>query len=76
VDEDVAANRVAWEKASEKHVREYDELLAEAAQRRALHARELELLQPVLAKRPVVVHLQSGHGSWLFLRSTWWLRCP
>jgi ubiquinone/menaquinone biosynthesis C-methylase UbiE len=62
VNEDVVANRVAWEKASEKHIREYDELLAEAARRRALHARELELLQPVLGKRPVVVHLQSGHG--------------
>lgn len=62
MDKDVAANRVAWEKASEKYVREYDELLAEAAERRALWARELELLEPVLRKRPVVVHLQSGHG--------------
>jgi ubiquinone/menaquinone biosynthesis C-methylase UbiE len=62
VDEEVAANRVAWEKASQKHIREYDELLVEAAEGRALRARELELLEPVLRERPVVVHLQSGHG--------------
>ncbi|WP_205629493.1 class I SAM-dependent methyltransferase [Jiangella muralis] len=44
-------NRAAWDDASLKHVREYDELLAER-----------ELLGPVLAAAPEVVHLQSGHG--------------
>jgi SAM-dependent methyltransferase len=43
-------------------VQEYDELLAEAAERKALRQREVELLEPVLAEAPVVVHLQSGHG--------------
>ncbi|GAA1617205.1 class I SAM-dependent methyltransferase [Kribbella sancticallisti] len=62
MDAEVAANRVAWEKASQKHVDEYDELLAEAAERKSLTQRELELLQPVLAGAPLVVHLQSGHG--------------
>jgi SAM-dependent methyltransferase len=62
VDDEVAANRVVWEKASEKHVREYDVLLAEAARRESLLPRELELLGPVLGQGPVVVHLQSGHG--------------
>jgi SAM-dependent methyltransferase len=62
MDAEVARNRVAWEKASQKHVLEYDELLAEAAERNALRPWELELLGPVLAGAPVVVHLQSGHG--------------
>ncbi|MEV8375312.1 class I SAM-dependent methyltransferase [Kribbella sp. NPDC056861] len=62
MDDEVAANRVVWERASEKHVREYGVLLAEAARREALLPQELELLGPVLERRPVVVHLQSGHG--------------
>ncbi|MEV6281967.1 methyltransferase domain-containing protein [Kribbella sp. NPDC051770] len=62
VDIDVARNRVAWEQASQKHIREYDELLAEASRRESLTADELRLLGPVLRERPVVVHLQSGHG--------------
>ncbi|WP_405070545.1 methyltransferase domain-containing protein [Kribbella sp. NBC_01510] len=55
-------NQVVWERASEKHVREYDELLAEARGDGLLERREVELLGPVLATGPVVVHFQSGHG--------------
>jgi SAM-dependent methyltransferase len=62
MDTDVARNRVVWEQASQKHVREYDELLAQASRRESLNADELRLLEPVLRDRPVVVHLQSGHG--------------
>jgi len=62
MDEVVAGNRVVWERASAKHVREYDELLEEARGEGRLFARERELLAPVLAKEPVVVHFQSGHG--------------
>lgn len=62
MDEVVAGNRVVWERASQKHVHEYDELLAEARGDEQLFARERELLAPVLAQRPVVVHFQSGHG--------------
>ncbi|WP_329005030.1 class I SAM-dependent methyltransferase [Kribbella sp. NBC_00709] len=62
MDQVVANNRVVWEQASVKHVREYDELLEEARGDGLLFERERELLQPVLAGQPVVVHLQSGHG--------------
>lgn len=58
----VAGNRAVWEQASTKHVREYDELLEEARGDGLLLDREQELLAPVLAERPLVVHLQSGHG--------------
>lgn len=54
-------NRAAWDDASLKHVREDDELLAQARTATLLPA-ELELLGPVLAAAPEVVHLQSGHG--------------
>ncbi|WP_344180492.1 class I SAM-dependent methyltransferase [Kribbella lupini] len=62
MDQEVARNRAVWEQASQKHVREYDELLAQAARRESLNADELRLLEPVLRTRPDVVHLQSGHG--------------
>jgi SAM-dependent methyltransferase len=62
VDGQVAQNRVVWEQASHKHVNEYDELLAEAKRRDSLTVSELRLLELVLRDRPVVVHLQSGHG--------------
>lgn len=62
MDEVVAGNRVVWERASTKHVVEYDELLEEARGDELLFAREKELLAPVLAERPLVVHFQSGHG--------------
>lgn len=55
-------NRAAWEAASEKHVREYQELLTEAKTRSSLVDSETELLRPILASAPAVVHLQSGHG--------------
>lgn len=62
MDEVVAGNRVVWERASAKHVREYGELLEQARGDELLFERELELLAPLLAERPVVVHFQSGHG--------------
>jgi SAM-dependent methyltransferase len=62
MDAEVARNRVIWEQASQKHVREYDELLAEAGRRESLVERELQLLKPILECQPTVVHLQSGHG--------------
>ncbi len=53
--------RSAWEEASQKHVREHDELLEEAR-----HARfagvERDVLAPLLASGPRVLHPQSGHG--------------
>ncbi|GAA1576192.1 class I SAM-dependent methyltransferase [Kribbella karoonensis] len=55
-------NRAIWEQASAKHVREYDELLEAARGDGLLEEREHELLAPVLAAGPFVVHLQSGHG--------------
>ncbi|MEV0284311.1 MULTISPECIES: class I SAM-dependent methyltransferase [unclassified Kribbella] len=62
MDEAVRGNRVAWETASQKHIREYDELLEEALSGPRLFEREAELLQPLLDRRPTVVHFQSGHG--------------
>jgi hypothetical protein len=56
------ANREAWEAASLKHVREYDDLLAQAAAGSSLNAVERELLAGILGNGPEVVHLQSGHG--------------
>jgi ubiquinone/menaquinone biosynthesis C-methylase UbiE len=58
----VARNRAVWEEASQKHVREYDNLLDQARARSSLAPCELEVLRPLLASAPVVVHLQSGHG--------------
>ncbi|MFB9447238.1 class I SAM-dependent methyltransferase [Dactylosporangium vinaceum] len=55
-------NREIWELASEKHVREHDELLAQARSGSSLFAAEADLLAPLLAEGPEVVHLQSGHG--------------
>ena len=55
-------NRRAWDLASEKYEREYAETL-ELARRGTLTARELELLAPVLATSPDVVHPQSGNGT-------------
>lgn len=62
MDEVVAGNRMVWEQASTKHVREYYELLEAARGDGLLVEREQELLAPVLAAEPFVVHLQSGHG--------------
>jgi len=62
VDPTVRANRSAWEAASQKHVREYDELLAEAATGSSLTDAERDLLREILGRSPAVVHLQSGNG--------------
>lgn len=59
---DSSRNRAAWEAASDKHVREYQELLAQARNQSSLVASELDLLRPILSSAPTVVHLQSGHG--------------
>ena len=56
MDTDVSNNRLAWESASEKHVREYDDLLRQAADHSSLLERELDLLRPLLAPAPAVVH--------------------
>jgi SAM-dependent methyltransferase len=62
VDDTTRANRTAWETASRKHVREYDEHLAIAAAGTSILDRERELLRDVLRTRPTVVHPQSGGG--------------
>jgi SAM-dependent methyltransferase len=62
MDATTASNRAAWQTASRKHLREYDELLARAREESSLLACETELLRPLLAATPDVVHLQSGHG--------------
>ena len=59
---EVELNRAAWEIASEKHVREFQDLLVFARDRSSLTESELELLRPLLRSAPAVVHLQSGHG--------------
>ncbi|HEY3686291.1 MAG TPA: class I SAM-dependent methyltransferase [Streptosporangiaceae bacterium] len=63
MDPTTRANRGAWETASRKHVREYAELLAEAASGSSLIDVERALLRDVLARDPDVVHLQSGNGT-------------
>jgi SAM-dependent methyltransferase len=62
MDPEVEANRTAWEAASEKHVREYQDLLLQATRHTSLLECELDLLGPLLVSSPVVVHLQSGQG--------------
>lgn len=62
MDADVERNRAAWQAASEKHVREYHELLETARAHSSLAQCELDILRPLLAPAPDVVHLQSGHG--------------
>jgi SAM-dependent methyltransferase len=59
---DVRRNRVAWETASEKYVREYRDLLAQARAGSSMFPAELDLLEPVLRTSPMVVHPQSGNG--------------
>jgi integrase len=49
------ANREAWEAASRKHVREYDDLLAQAASGASLNAVEGELLADILNRAPEAV---------------------
>lgn len=63
MDPTTQANRIAWETASQKHVREYENLLAQAAAGSSLIETERDLLREVLRRSPEVVHLQSGHGT-------------
>ena len=56
-----AGTQQAWERASTKHVREYDDLLAQA-RTAELFPVEQELLASILRTGPQVVHPQSGHG--------------
>lgn len=58
----VRANRAVWDLASQKHVRDYDELLEEARTGEPLTTYERKILGPLLRRSPLVVHLQSGHG--------------
>ena len=62
MDSDVELNRTAWEAASEKHIRDYQDLLQLARDQSSLIECELDLLRPLLRSSPAVVHLQSGHG--------------
>jgi hypothetical protein len=62
VDSTTQANRTAWEAASQKHVREHGDLLAQAAAGSSLTGTERDLLREILGCSPEVVHLQSGHG--------------
>lgn len=52
--------RRAWEDASQKHVREYDDLLEQARTARLLPV-EQQVLRPVI-EGAEVLHPQSGHG--------------
>lgn len=56
-----AQTRRAWEEASHKHEREYDDLLAQARAARLLAVEE-EVLGPLPAAGPRVLHPCSGHG--------------
>ena len=58
----VSHNRVAWETASHKHVREHQDMLRQAAEHTSLFDAERELLAPFLRSSPTVVHLQSGNA--------------
>ena len=66
--DEVRGNRQAWEIASEKYVQEYDELAAMVRDESAgnplypLFEVEQQLLAPILATTPRVVHWQSGWG--------------
>jgi len=62
VDSTAQANRAAWEAASQKYVREYGDLLVQAASGSSLTGTERDLLREILRCSPQVVHLQSGHG--------------
>jgi hypothetical protein len=57
MDRGVKLNRTAREAASEKHVREYLELLQQARDQSSLVESELNVLGPLLLSSPAVVHL-------------------
>jgi SAM-dependent methyltransferase len=63
MDQAAQANRQAWESASQKYIREYDDFLAQAASGSSLNAVERGLLREILSGAPAVVHLQSGNGT-------------
>ena len=63
MDPTTKANQAAWNAASQKHIREYDDLLAEAAAGTSLNDLEREVLSPILRRSPAVVHVQSGNGT-------------
>jgi SAM-dependent methyltransferase len=63
MDSTTLANRTAWDRAYQRQLDSYDEMLAEAATGATLVATEREILREVLAARPVVVHPQSGNGQ-------------
>ena len=61
---DGAHNREAWDTANQKYVEESEAVLASAREGGgALTPFERDLLHPVLATEPTVVHLQSGNGA-------------
>jgi SAM-dependent methyltransferase len=62
MDPETRQNHAAWQAASLKHHREYDDLLEQARSQSSLTACELEILAPLLRSAPRVVHLQSGNG--------------
>ncbi|GIJ72342.1 class I SAM-dependent methyltransferase [Virgisporangium ochraceum] len=62
MDIDTGVNHAAWTAVSEKYWREYDELLVLARDGFSLVDVEREVLTPLLARGPEVVHLQSGDG--------------
>src|ERR1035438_9477157 len=62
MDPDVQRNRIAWEAASQKRNREYQDLLLQARGESTLLECELDLLRPLLLSSPAVIHLQSGCG--------------
>ena len=62
VDDVVRRNRDAWNIASRKHVDEAKLLVGPSRGVRSLTDDEQLLLSPLLERRPLVVHLQSGDG--------------
>lgn len=62
-DPDAKLNRTAWETASGKYVREYDDLLQLARDQSSLARCEPDILRPLLRPSPVVVHLQTAMVS-------------
>ncbi|MGH3164934.1 MAG: class I SAM-dependent methyltransferase [Trebonia sp.] len=63
MDRTTKANQAAWNAASHKHIREYDDLLAAAAAGSSLIGLERDVLSPILSRSPAVVHVQSGNGT-------------
>src|SRR5580700_9583312 len=62
MDPETRQNHAAWQAASLKYHREYDDLLEQARSQSSLAGCELEILGPLLRSAPRVVHLQSGNG--------------